>query len=99
MGEATDRPDSPNVLAKWTRASRENCSRDLKPVSGCPWRSLTGWLIPWAGWASDAVLPLPAICLAALRLHHHAQAAVKDTAGPFWIPTGHLFTTPRRSAP
>jgi hypothetical protein len=49
--------------------------------------------------ASDAVLPLPAICLAALRLHHQAQAAVKDAAGPFWIPTGHVFTTPRRSAP
>ena len=43
--------------------------------------------------ASDAVLPLPAICLAALRLHHQAQAAVKDAAGPFWIPTGHVFTT------
>ena len=43
--------------------------------------------------ASDAVLPLPAICLTALRLHHHDQAALKDAAGPFWIPTGHVFTT------
>ena len=49
MGEATDRLDSPNVLAKCTRASRENCSPDLKHVSGCPWRRLTGWLIPWSG--------------------------------------------------
>ena len=72
MGEATDRPDSPNVLD-----------------------SQIGDLVE----ASEAVLPLPAICLAALRLHHQAQAAVKDAAGPFWIPTGHLFTTPRRSAP
>ena len=43
--------------------------------------------------ASDAVLPLPAICITALRLHHQAQTALKDAAGPFWIPTGHVFTT------
>lgn len=43
--------------------------------------------------ASDAVLPLPAICLAALRQHRQAQAAARDAAGPFWVPTGHVFAT------
>ena len=43
--------------------------------------------------ASDAVLPLPDICLAALRLHHRAQESLKSAAGPFWIPTGYVFTT------
>ena len=48
--------------------------------------------------ASDALLPRPAICLAALRLHHQAEAAVKDAAGPFWIPTGHVLP-PRDGLP
>jgi integrase len=43
--------------------------------------------------ASDATLPLPAMCLTALRLHHHDQALVKGAAGPFWISTGHVFVT------
>lgn len=43
--------------------------------------------------ASDAVLPLPAICLSALRLHYRAQAAAKHAAGPFWVPTGYVFAT------
>jgi integrase len=43
--------------------------------------------------ASDAILPLPAICLAALRLHQQAQVAAIEAAGPFWVPTGNVFTT------
>ena len=43
--------------------------------------------------ASDAVLPLPAICLTALRLHQQTQAAAMEAAGPFWVPTGYVFTT------
>jgi hypothetical protein len=98
MGEATDRPDSPNVLAKWARASRENCSRDLEPVGLSV--AKPHWMVDSLERveASDAVLPLPAICLAALRLHHQAQAAVKDAAGPFWIPTGHVLP-PRDGLP
>ena len=93
MGEATDRPDSPNVLAKWARASRENCSRDLEPVGLSV--AKPHWMVDSLERveASDAVLPLPAICFAALRLHHQAQTALEDAAGPFWIPTGHVFTT------
>jgi hypothetical protein len=100
MGEATDRPDLPSVLAKWARASRESCSRGLEPVSGCP-VAKPHWMVDSLERveASDAVLPLPAICLAALRLHHQAQAAVKDAAGHFWIPTGHVLPPRRRSAP
>src|SRR5674476_1350351 len=81
MGEATDRPDSPNVLAKWARASRENCSRDLEPVGLSV--AKPHWMVDSLERveASDAVLPLPAICLAALRLHHQAQAALEDAAG------------------
>src|SRR5450756_491447 len=93
MGEATDRPGSPIVLAKWARASRENCSRDLEPVGLSV--AKPHWMVDSLERveASDAVLPLPAICLAALRLHHQAQTALEDAAGPFWIPTGHVFTT------
>lgn len=43
--------------------------------------------------ASDAVLPLPAICLAALQRHHQTQAAAQDAAGPFWVETRYVFTT------
>src|SRR5674476_1017772 len=93
MGEATDRPDSPNVLAKWGACLTGEL---LARPGTCVGLSVAKphWMVDSLERveASDAVLPLPAICLAALRLHHQAQAALKDAAGPFWIPTGHVFT-------
>jgi integrase len=43
--------------------------------------------------ASDAVLPLPDICVTALRLHLDAQARVRASAGAGWMETGLVFTT------
>jgi len=42
--------------------------------------------------ASDAVLPLPGICVTALRLRQKAQAEEQVAAGPFWVDSGHVFT-------
>lgn len=43
--------------------------------------------------ASDAVLPLPDICVTALRLQEKRQAEAKAEAGPFWTDSGFVFTT------
>jgi integrase len=42
---------------------------------------------------SDAVLPLPEICVAALRQREKAQAAEQSLSGPFWSKSGFVFTT------
>jgi len=43
--------------------------------------------------ASDAVLPMPDICVTALRLRRDAQAEARSKAGQFWTDTGFVFTT------
>jgi integrase len=43
--------------------------------------------------ASDATLPLPAICVTALRIREHDQAAARQSVGDAWIDTGLVFTT------
>jgi integrase len=43
--------------------------------------------------ASDAPLPLPAICLAALKDRRERQAALKTAAGRTWQNTGLVVTT------
>jgi len=43
--------------------------------------------------ASDAPLPLPAICVAALRLRKAEQEAAREKAGKEWHPTDLIFTT------
>lgn len=43
--------------------------------------------------ASDATLPLPGICVAALRLRHKRQEQSKSEAGGDWVETGLVFTT------
>lgn len=43
--------------------------------------------------ASDATLPLPNICVTALRLHEERQQQRKDAAGDAWVETSFLFTT------
>jgi integrase len=42
---------------------------------------------------SDAILPLPDICVAALRLRAERQAADRAKAGDIWQDTGLVFTT------
>ncbi|MGW4030937.1 site-specific integrase [Streptomyces sp. NPDC004838] len=43
--------------------------------------------------ASEAVLPLPGICLAALRLRRQAQEAARLKAGELWAESDLVFTT------
>jgi integrase len=43
--------------------------------------------------SSDATLPLPPICVAALRDQHKAQSAAKAEAGPAWQDNGLAITT------
>ena len=43
--------------------------------------------------ASDALLPLPDICVTALRLHQKARAEARATAGPFWVDSGYVIAT------
>ncbi len=42
---------------------------------------------------SDATLPLPAICVAALRHRHAQQRTARETAGKIWQDSGLIFTT------
>jgi integrase len=42
---------------------------------------------------SDAVLPLPEICVTALRLQEKAQAIAKALSGPYWTDGGLVFST------
>lgn len=48
--------------------------------------------------SSEAPLPLPDLCVAALRLRRQQQEADRDSAGNAWIDTGLVFTT-RRGTP
>ena len=43
--------------------------------------------------ASDATLPLPGICVTALRMREKDQAGARAAAGAGWIDTGLVFTT------
>lgn len=43
--------------------------------------------------ASDAVLPLPDVCVGALRLRHASQEKARQRAGEAWIDSGFVFTT------
>ena len=43
--------------------------------------------------ASDATLPLPDICTAALRLHRDRQDATRRSAGEAWLDSDLVFTT------
>jgi integrase len=43
--------------------------------------------------SSEAPLPLPDLCVAALRLRRQQQEADRDSAGDAWIDTGLVFTT------
>ena len=43
--------------------------------------------------ASEAPLPLPDLCLAALKLRRQQQDADREQAGKAWIDTGLVFTT------
>jgi integrase len=43
--------------------------------------------------ASEATLPMPGICVAALRIREKGQAAAKATAGASWMQSGLVFTT------
>jgi hypothetical protein len=43
--------------------------------------------------ASEAVLPLPDICLTALRLRQKEQQAAKERAGDLWTDSDMVFTT------
>ena len=43
--------------------------------------------------ASDATLPLPGICVTALRMREKEQAATRAAAGESWTETGFVFTT------
>jgi integrase len=43
--------------------------------------------------ASEAPLPLPDLCVAALRLRKRQQEADREQAGDAWIDTGLVFTT------
>ena len=43
--------------------------------------------------ASEAALPLPGICMTALRIREKDQAAAKAAAGASWVQTGLVFTT------
>ena len=43
--------------------------------------------------ASEAPLPLSALCVAALKLRRQRQEADREHAGEAWIDTGLVFTT------
>jgi integrase len=43
--------------------------------------------------ASEATLPLPSICVTALRIRERDQAAVKAAASVAWVHSGLVFTT------
>ena len=43
--------------------------------------------------SSEAPLPLPALCVTALKLRHERQAADREQAAGTWIETGLVFTT------
>ena len=43
--------------------------------------------------ASDATLPLPGICVTALRMRETEQSAARLAAGDSWAETGLVFTT------
>lgn len=43
--------------------------------------------------ASEATLPMPGICVTALRIRERGQAAAKATAGASWMQSGLAFTT------
>jgi integrase len=43
--------------------------------------------------SSDAPLPLPEMCVTALKLHRQQQDADRERAGKAWIETGLVFTT------
>ncbi len=43
--------------------------------------------------ASDATLPLPGICVTALRMREKEQAEARAAAGETWTETGLVFTT------
>lgn len=44
--------------------------------------------------AGRRTIPLPSVCVAALREHRTRQASDRLAAGPTWTLTGHVFTTP-----
>jgi integrase len=48
--------------------------------------------------SSEAPLPLPELCITALRLRRESQSADGESAGDAWIETGLVFTT-RRGTP
>jgi integrase len=48
--------------------------------------------------ASEATLPLPGICVTALRIREKDQAAAKAAAGASWVRSGLVFTTLGRYA-
>jgi integrase len=43
--------------------------------------------------SSEAPLPLPDLCVAALKLHKQQQDADRERAGDAWVDTGLVFTT------
>ena len=43
--------------------------------------------------ASEATLPMPGICVTALRIREKDQAAAKAAAGASWVQSGLVFTT------
>jgi integrase len=43
--------------------------------------------------ASEATMPMPGICVTALRIRERGQAAAKATAGASWMQSGLAFTT------
>jgi integrase len=43
--------------------------------------------------ASEATLPMPGICVTALRIREKDQAAAKAAAGGSWVQSGLVFTT------
>jgi integrase len=43
--------------------------------------------------ASEATLPMPGICVTALRIREKDQAAAKAAAGALWVRSGLVFTT------
>jgi hypothetical protein len=46
----------------------------------------------------EAPLPLPDLCVTALKVRHESQSADHERAGDAWIETGLVFTT-RRGTP
>ena len=60
---------------------------DLEPASSPSTKGKTA--------AAARTVPLVAGTAAALKEHRRRQAAERLAAGPLWIDTGHVFTTPR----